>query len=91
MGVGLCTEQGEKDLRRGHFIRSSSEHKEARQKLDYWEMEVSCRVTVTVLGGGRDSEMIPSQSSFISLDEEEMPPPPEPPEGMLMSSACQTQ
>lgn len=75
MGVGLCTEQGEKVLRRGDFIRSSSEHKEARQKLDYWEMEVSCRVTVTVWGGLRDSEMIPSQSSFILLDEEEMPPP----------------
>lgn len=52
MGVGLCTEQREKVLRRGDFIRSSSEHKEARQKLDYWEMEVSCRVTVTVWGGG---------------------------------------
>ena len=59
---------------RGDFIRSSSEHKEARQKLDYWEMEVSCRVTVTVWGGC-DSEMIPSKSSFILLDEEEMPHP----------------
>lgn len=27
------------------------------------------------VGGWRDSEMIPSQSSFILLDEEEMPPP----------------
>lgn len=30
------------------FIRSSSVHKEARQKLDYWEIEVPCHVTVTV-------------------------------------------
>lgn len=76
-------EVGERGLVRRDFIRASSKHKEARQKLDYWEMEVSCRVTVAVCreGGGlgwrweRDSEMIPSKSSFILLDEEEMPHP----------------
>lgn len=41
-------EVGERRLLRRDFIRASSKHKEARQKLDYWEMEVSCRVTAAV-------------------------------------------
>lgn len=52
VGAGILCGEGRKSFcEGGDFIRASCEHKEARQKLDYWEMEVSCRVTLTVCVG----------------------------------------
>lgn len=56
------------------FIRASSDHKKARQELDYWEMEVCCRVTVTVAGGGWvvTTRWYHQSSALFCLDEEAM-------------------
>lgn len=51
---GCCSREREAEevfVEGGDFIRASCGHKGGRQKLDYWEMEVLCRVTVTVCVG----------------------------------------
>lgn len=54
-----------------------------------------CDSDSVVMGGGaegrHDSKMIPSKYSFILPDEEALSHLPELPEGMLISSGCQTQ
>lgn len=45
-------EKGAEVVGRVDFIRAWCEHQEARQKLDYWEMEVCCCVTLTVCSDG---------------------------------------